>query len=94
MCYAFLYKQPFYVSPLFYTYVYINISQWPPLQEHSQTFQNEGAEKGEGLNNGADWDSKWQLTLDPIVLFHLEVKWDGVQALTGRGAELLDTPLL
>ena len=36
-------------------------------QGHSQTFQNEGVARGlrgERGGGGADWDSKWQLSID------------------------------
>ena len=36
-----------------------------PMQGRSQTFQNEGTARGaQGWAGGADWDSKWRLSID------------------------------
>ena len=44
--------------------VYMRVSQSSETG-HSQTFQNEGAARGaQGGAGGADWDSKWQLSID------------------------------
>ena len=57
-------------------------------QVHNQIFQNEGAARGTQV--GADWDSIWQLSIDPCVKCHIMGGSRGVGLLT-KGAQALSS---